>query len=161
MVGSLSVRLFWSRDKINWQLVSPSLISGNNVYRGSIPRQDGFDNQWYDDGQGYCFWYVEIENSKNEKDTYFSLADPNDEIYFYDYQSQQPTEVIGTTYVSPPSPLQPLADVISNIFGGQNPFNDPNMQILLLVIVVIFTAVIATRGGGVWVRSIIIKLFKR
>ena len=58
-----------------------ALMSGNNVYRGTIPRQDGLGNYYYDYGAGPCYWYIKIDNVQEESYR-FTVTNPNSEIYF-------------------------------------------------------------------------------
>jgi len=159
LVGSITVLLHWTRDKSSWVTESMSLIA-SNIYRESIPRQDGYTNNEYDYGSGPCYWYVEVKNNLGEVGYLesYTQSTPNKEIYFLDYGEGE-TVVIGE-----PEPIpdlgQVIDDVLTEVFGA-NPLDDPYVRIIILVMVAVVVLIIATRGGGERVQNILGKLFRK
>jgi len=143
LVGTLTVQLFWSRDQTSYHGVTMELMASNNMYRGTIPAQDGSDNQFYNEGSGPCYWYIKISNSGGEK-LLFTSNNPNSEIYFLD-SGAGTTVIIGEeidTYIPP----NPIAEVFDDVFSsslGTNIARDPVFQTIVLVIVGLVVAAIA------------------
>lgn len=164
LVGTLSILLHWSRDRSSWVTESMTLIAGNNIYRKSIPRQDGYTNQRYDFGAGQLYWYIEIKNELQESDTLFSAGNPNTEIFYLDANEGITTVVVGTQPV--PNPIgQAFNNLLSAVFGVENPLEDPYMQFLLFVmgatVIIIIVVAVAGRGGGSSLQNSLGKLFRK
>lgn len=143
-VGTLSLQLFWSRDQVIYHGVTMSLIS-STTYRGTIPAQDGSDNQFYNEGGGECYWYIKISNNAGEESTLYDSTNPNDvEIFFVD-PDLDTTVILGEeidTYVPP----NPIAEVFENLppilINGVNITRDPVFQTIILLIIGVVVALI-------------------
>jgi hypothetical protein len=156
LIGSITLDFFWSRDKTSWYSITMS-AQGTDTYYADIPSQDGLDNWQFDEGAGPCYWYVRIENNKNEVDFYYSSENPNDEIYFYDIG--QTTVVIEPEDNKTGAKVSPLAEiplaVIQELF---DPTGNIFVKITVIVIALIAVYIWATRGKGF---KFIQGLFKR
>lgn len=147
-VGTLSVQLFWSRDQASYVGVTMALLSGNDVYRATIPAQDGSDNYLYDFGWGICYWYIKISNNADEEDYLFTDTNPNTEIFFIDPSEQETTEVFEEETETPAfNPLsQLIEDTLGPIFGDVT--KDPLFQAIILLFfgIIIVLAIVGTRA---------------
>ncbi len=149
LIGTITVYLMWSRDKSEWHSIEMS-VSAIDTYFTDIPAQDGSDNWQYDAGVGVCYWYARITNNKNEEGFYYSSANPNTEIYFFDPEG-------GTTTITDPEDLQgnvtqnipPLVEIplaiITELF---DPTGNPFVKLTVIGIVVVIVYMWTTRGKG-------------
>lgn len=133
MVGTLSVQLFWSRDKTSYVGESMAMIT-QSVYRGTIPRQDGKDNYLYDEGIGVCYWYVKISNNAGQESFLFTNTNPNSEIYFFGLSGETTTPIEINSESETPI-FTPIANVIEDIFSPivGNVAEDPVFQAIIIL----------------------------
>ncbi|MFW9992028.1 MAG: hypothetical protein ACFFD4_08190 [Candidatus Odinarchaeota archaeon] len=145
--GTLTLYLYWSRDKQSWFSVTASATDAE-TYLATIPAQDGSDNRYYADGAGILYWYIRMVNSLNQEDFYFSQDDPNSEITFH--------ELGESTDTSTTTPVQfqaiPLEQQLFNII------NDPLAPVVVLFIAFVLVFLIASRGYGTGIFRV---LFRR
>lgn len=146
LIGSITLYLFWSRDESNWYSITMS-VSGTETYYSDIPAQDGSDNWLYDDGAGPCYWYVKIENNKDEENFYYSPEWPNGEIYFFSTEGETTTVVSPEENVTdniPPLVEIPLA-IITELF---DPAGNPFVKGVVILITAVIVFIWATKGKG-------------
>jgi hypothetical protein len=145
-IDSLSIQLFWSRDKESWVGESMALMSGNNVYRATIPRQDGKGNWYYDYGDGPCYWYIKMRNDATEEEEHlFTQENPNSEIYFV---SLGKTVEETTTPIDTPEVINPVGElvegvdqILSSVFG-EDVIRSPIFQFIIVLMAGIAVALL-------------------
>lgn len=162
MVGTLTVQLFWSRDKVSYVGESMALVSGNDVYRGTILRQDGKGNYLYDDGIGVCYWYIKISNNAQEESFLFTSTNPNDEIYFFGVSGETITPIETVTESESPI-FAPLANVIEKVFAPLGSVaEDPLFQVIILIFAgITLSLIIFGSRLGPYIGKVLSPMFRR
>lgn len=138
--GTLTLLLYWSRDRSSWVSITMSVMDAE-TYQGVIPSQDGLDNRYYDQGEGWCYWFVRMRNSLNEEETLFTAQEPNGEIYFRDPFATSSTSTADVPAAQPFS-IPVIDDVLKSISSN------PDLQIAVVVIAGIIIFLLATGGRG-------------
>lgn len=149
--GTLSMFLFWSRDKVEW-VEATMTASAIETYYMDIPAQDGSDNRQYDDGEGPLYWYIMMENNHNEKDYFFDADSPNGEIFFDNPWAEDTTAVNGENGGDQPFSLfESALDIVEGFF---DPSTSPIVKISLLLVVGIIVFILASGGRGMgWLSN--------
>lgn len=146
--------LFWSRDKVSYNSESMALLSGNNVYRTTVPAQDGSDNLFYKGGAGEFYWYIRLASDVEEEAFLFSASNPNDEIYFLPLGSEETTDTTFVPSTDEPTNLNPIGEALGNLlspFLPEDVTKDPVFQAILTVGfgVVIAGIIVASRADRI------------
>ena len=122
-------------------------VSGIDTYYAEIPAQDGSDNWQYDEGAGVCYWYVKIENNKDEQNFYYSSDYSNSEIYFFNIGGE--TEITTTPQENITDNIPPLVEIplaiITELF---DPTGNPFVKGVVIMIIVVIVYMWSTRGMG-------------